>query len=210
MNSNKFYTYAYLRPDRVPYYIGKGHGNRMYKKGRKGTNPPEDSSLILVLKSGMSEEEALKHEVYMIHILGRKDQGKGPLWNFTDGGEGLSNPSDEIRNKISRSKKGKPGGMLGRKLTDEQKEKISKALKGRVGHGGMAGRNHSEETKRKMSEAFKESGRKPPVFNKPHTEETKRKISEKKKGVKHTPEQNAAKSERQKGKKRGPYKKINA
>ena len=205
MSTNEFYTYAYLRPDGIPYYIGKGKGDRMFKKNRKGTNPPNDPSLILVLKSGLSEKDALKHEKYMIYVLGRKDLGKGPLWNFTDGGEGLSNPSKETRDKIANSKKGKPGGMTGKKLTTEQREKISKALTGRVG-GGMTGRTHSTETKVKMSETFKKSGRKPPEFNKPHTEETKKKISEKKKGVKHTPEQNAAKSERQKGKKRGPYK----
>jgi len=199
---NEFYTYAYLRPNGVPYYIGKGKGDRMFRKNRKGAKPPSDPSLILVLKSGISEEDALKHEIYMIHVLGRKDLGEGPLWNFTDGGDGLSNPSKEIRDKIASSKKGKPGGMSGKKLTMEQREKISKALTGRVG-GGMTGKTHSPETIVKMSETFKKSGRKPPEFNQPHTEETKRIISEKNKGMKHTPEQNAAKSERQKGKKRG-------
>jgi hypothetical protein len=86
---NLFYTYAYLREDGSPYYIGKGKGGRAFvRRGRKVHPPAEDR--ILILKRNLTEEEAFKHEIYMIALYGRKDIGTGILYNFTDGGEGGS------------------------------------------------------------------------------------------------------------------------
>jgi hypothetical protein len=89
VNPNRFYTYAYLREDKTPYYIGKGQGNRAYKKYRN-IKPPKDKSRIIFLKQNLTEEEAFKHEKYMIAVFGRKDLGTGILINKTDGGEGAS------------------------------------------------------------------------------------------------------------------------
>ena len=86
-----YYTYAYLREDKTPYYIGKGYGRRAYKKSKKqGINLPKDKSRIIFLKQNLTEEEAFKHEIYMIAIFGRKDLGTGILRNKTNGGEGAS------------------------------------------------------------------------------------------------------------------------
>ena len=89
-NLNRFYTYAYLREDKTPYYIGKGSKDRVYKKCRKQVKPPKDKSRIIFLKQNLTEEQAFSHEKYMIHIFGRKDLGAGILHNKTDGGEGVS------------------------------------------------------------------------------------------------------------------------
>jgi hypothetical protein len=146
-NSQKFYTYAYLREDRTPYYIGKGKERRIYSTNRR-FKPPKDKTRIIFLKQNLTEEEAFKHEKYMIAVLGRKDLGTGILHNRTDGGEGAS----------------------GAVKSNETKEKISKANKGKIN------KPHLEETKRKISESLK--GKNNPNYNKPLSDETKRKMKE--------------------------------
>ena len=178
-----YYTYAYLREDKTPYYIGKGQGNRIYDK-RKTTKPPKDKSRIIFLKQNLTEEEAFRHEIYMIDVFGRKDLGTGILHNRTGGGEGSSGrvPSEETRRRLSESGKG-------RTHSEETKKKMSEAAKGNT---YSLGHIPSEEYKRKMSEASKgkiiskETRRKLSEWNKGKTlsEETRRKMSEERKGKK--------------------------
>ena len=105
---NDYYTYAYLREDKTPYYIGKGRGRRIYSKSRV-IKPPADKSRIIFLKKNLTEAEAFKHEVYMIFVLGRKDLGTGILRNLTNGGEGASGAviSAETKKKLSEASTGK-------------------------------------------------------------------------------------------------------
>jgi hypothetical protein len=89
----EYYTYAYLREDRTPYYIGKGKGDRAYRKhwrskSRGGYFNPPEKDRILILKKNLTEDEAYRHEMYMIEVLGRKDLGTGILRNMSDGGKG--------------------------------------------------------------------------------------------------------------------------
>jgi len=109
--NNDYYTYAYLREDKTPYYIGKGRGKRAYDK-RRTIKPPKDKSRIIFLKKNLTEAEAFKHEVYMISVLGRKDLGTGILRNRTNGGEGPSGAvrSAETKKKISETKTGRNSG----------------------------------------------------------------------------------------------------
>ena len=114
-NLNRFYTYAYLREDRTPYYIGKGEGRRIYKKGKGEVKLPKDKSRIIFLKQNLTEKEAFRHEIYMIDVFGRKDLGTGILRNRTNGGDGPSGRTpwnkgklhtEETKRKQSEMKKG--------------------------------------------------------------------------------------------------------
>jgi len=86
---NNYYTYAYLREDGTPYYIGKGIRDRINNSLHNSIHlPPKERRIFL--KKNLSEEESFKHEIYMIAVLGRKDLGTGILRNMTNGGQGVS------------------------------------------------------------------------------------------------------------------------
>ena len=195
---NKFYTYAFLREDKTPYYIGKGKGNRIYEK-RKRIKPPKDKSRIIFLKKNLTEEEAFRHEIYMIAVLGRKDLGTGILHNKTDGGEGASGwvPSEETKRNMSEAGRRRTNSeeslrklsvaRKGKTTSEETKRKIGEANKGKT-HSEESrrklseahkGKTHSEESRRKMSEAQKGNTK---MLGKTHSEESRRKMSEAKKG----------------------------
>ncbi len=191
-----YYTYAYLREDRTPYYIGKGKGSRIYSKQRS-IKPPKDKSRIIFLKQNLTEEEAFKHEIYMIFLYGRKDLGTGILHNRTGGGDGSSGAirSDETRRKMSEAHKGENHPMYGKTLSEETRKKLSESHKGKIHseehrrknsetkkgeNNHNYGKIHSEKTRRKMSESQKVENHY--MYGKIHSEETKIKLSEAHKG----------------------------
>jgi len=197
VNPNRFYTYAYLREDKTPYYIGKGTGDRIYSTNRRN-NPPKDKSRIIFLKQNLTEEDAFRHEVYMIAVFGRKDLGTGILHNLTDGGDGASGyvfseetrkkmrertPSEETRKKMSEARRGEKNHNYGKIHSEETRRKMSESQIGKTLSKehidkiieGLKGRPVSEETRRKMSET-----RKGKILSK----ETRRKMSEARKGRK--------------------------
>ncbi len=143
-NDKRFYTYAYLRVDGTPYYIGKGCGRRAYKKHGRLPVPPKNR--ILILKKNLTQQEALRHEVYMVAIFGRKDLSTGCLLNMTNGGDGTSSRvwTPEQREHLSKKHKGKKINIatrrkmskakLGAVVTEETREKMSEAGRGRTQH----------------------------------------------------------------------------
>jgi hypothetical protein len=166
MKEKIYYTYAWLRPDGSPYYIGKGSGNRAFDKRRKFC-PPLDR--VLILKKNLTEEEAFRHEVYMIFILGRKNNKTGILRNGTNGGEGVSGlrHTDASKERIGNAQRGelnpnygKPEAAKyityksgenspnwGREFTKEHCEKISKSKVGanNPNYGVIGEDNHSSK-----------------------------------------------------------------
>ena len=119
----EYYTYAFLREDGTPYYIGKGKGKRIHSRHRR-IKPPTDMNRVVYLKKNLTDEEAIRHEIYMIDLYGRKDIGTGILRNGTDGGEGNSGRvmSEETKKKVS-------GKMKGMKKSEEHRRKMSEAAK---------------------------------------------------------------------------------
>ena len=106
----EYYTYAYLREDRTPYYIGKGTGKRAYVKHTRGKGNfvpvPKDRDRILILKHFNSDEEAHKHEEYMIDVYGREIDG-GILLNLAIGGISRAIYTDEERRERNRERSNK-------------------------------------------------------------------------------------------------------
>ncbi len=191
VNPNRFYTYAYLREDRTPYYIGKGKGNRAYKKYKREIKLPKDKSRIIFLKQNLTEEEAFKHEIYMIAVLGRIDLGTGILRNKTNGGEGSSGlvMGEEAKKKISKVHKGKKLSEEHKKIlyqhrvikhSDETKEKLRQL---KIGNKYNVGRKLSDDHKEKIRQAN---------LNKFVSDETKKKISQSKRGKPQSEDQKKA------------------
>ena len=164
-NENKakreFYVYKHVRLDNnTCFYIGKGKGNRAYKpKRNKFYNNVRNSCgcKVEIIKNCLNEEEAFKLEAeiiedyvftfgYGINIEGYKDfSNETYLTNCTWGGEGSSGMrhSEEAKQRISESHKGKNNYLYGKHRSEEHKKKISEAEKGK---------KLSEETKRKIGE----------------------------------------------------------
>jgi len=198
-NQDKFYIYAYLDPrkpgiykygeysfDHEPFYIGKGSNDRIYSLDKRSIYFKnkvnkllklgyKKSNIAIKIKFNISENLSFELEKLLIKTIGRKDLMLGPLMNFTDGGEGQSNPSEETRLKMSKIHKGN-------NTSEETKQKISKALKGENSY--IYGKHRSLESKKKMSESRK--GKSP--WNKGksniYSEESIRKMSESKIGKK--------------------------
>lgn len=84
-----------------------------------------------------SSTELNEREIYWIEYY--KNTG---VYNLTDGGEGIKNPSVETRYKMRMAKLGKP-------LSDITKKRISASNKGKIGH------IQSQETRFKLSISHK-------------------------------------------------------
>jgi len=144
-----FYTYCHTRNDTGKiFYIGKG--TRKYRASSKDQRNKYWQNIVNkhgfkseILAHWNTEKEAFEHEKLL--ILCFKDMGY-TLANMTEGGEGCSKPSVEIRKKMSLSKLGKPSPRKGAILSNEIKEKLRQA---------NLGKKMSEEQKNKISKALK-------------------------------------------------------
>jgi hypothetical protein len=190
--NNQYYTYAWLREDMTPYYIGKGIRDRAYRPHRRGNTymsaPPKER--VLFLKKNLTEFDAYKHENYIISILGLKSEG-GILINMSYGGEGSSGrkPSQYC---IQRTKE----TNIGKILNEEHKKSISKQVSQRrwwnngevdkhtiecPGEGWVLGRLYNVKSEKYKTKEFSEKSRKNNL-GKNVSDETRKKQSKVRKG----------------------------
>lgn len=124
-----YYVYEHWRPDLdVCFYVGKGKGRRgnvMYRRDEQHLRIQKKLASmgmcveVRLVITNLTEDEALQHEVRRISFW----RAFGvDLVNRTAGGEGGSNPCEETREKMRSAK-------VGRKLSEDHKEKIATATK---------------------------------------------------------------------------------
>lgn len=98
----KYYVYKHSKASNWEvFYIGKGHGKRAWRKVDRSDwwhkTVSKHGLKVEIIQDNLSETEAFNLEIMLIKQYGRRDKGEGGLINQTDGGEGVSNPSEEIR-----------------------------------------------------------------------------------------------------------------
>jgi hypothetical protein len=142
--AKNFYVYGLFRPDNgLICYIGKGHGKRFEHSAKYGGSRNNSDLMKLIKKygelsgailfSGLTEKQALKREIELIAIIGRKKDG-GPLVNITSGGQGGNDngAGDSHWNKeshpqsgiaIGNALRGKPKSLAARKAMGKSQKK---------------------------------------------------------------------------------------
>jgi hypothetical protein len=198
-------VYQHIRKDTNQiFYIGIGKTfkrayttigrNKLWNNIIKKTNYN-----IEIIYNNLSWEEACIKEKELISKYGRIDLKTGILTNMTDGGDGLSNMSEEFKINMSKIKLGSSGPNKGRKMSEETKEKLrqhnlgkklSEETRKKISESNMGKRHLSEESKkliglknsiklkgRKLSEEIKMKMSKSRI-GRIVSEETRKKISE--------------------------------
>lgn len=175
------------------FYVGKGVSYRPFSKHGRSiawwNTVKKYGKIVDVVHEGISEEEAIQWEKFYITRIGRRDLGKGPLVNFTDGGDGTSGHKHNTETLAK---------LRAHKFSTEHKAKISAAGRGRkhtsatlakISAAGR-GREFSVEHKAKLSTAKLKC-----------TAETRAKLSVAGRGRKHTSESRAKMSAARRGRK---------
>jgi hypothetical protein len=106
----RYYTYIHYKLDGTPFYVGKGCGNRAYKKHGRNSYwkriVDKYNYYVEILDYFQTETEAHNREKSLISTL---KQSGFKLCNLTEGGEGTSGrlTSDKTKLKIGAKSKGR-------------------------------------------------------------------------------------------------------
>lgn len=164
---------------------GRGY---LQKRGNVYTQPAIAGAIIKygwnnikheVLFKDLTKEEAEIKEVELIAIYKSNQRKYG--YNIESGGN-ANKMSDETKQKISKAFKGEKHPFYGKTHTDEVKNRLSKIYKERFSvpeNNPFYGKHHTEETKRKIGESHKKENL---------SKKTLEKMSKAKKGKKRSKE----------------------
>ena len=133
------------------YYSGHRLDNAIKKYGIENF---QYEIIIQIVESSKEKLREKLDELEKFYIEKYDSYNNG--YNMTLGGSGSNGcfQTEESKRKISEKEKGRKGSMLGRHLTEEQKNKISNFAKTRTGEKNpFYGKTHSEETKLKIGKA---------------------------------------------------------
>ena len=117
------YVYGYLdESDGKLYYVGLAEtADRPRHKGHNAP-VPADRRLVVVLKSGLTREQAATQEKRYVARYGRLDKGTGPLHNGTAGGAGTRDIGPAARARKSEAAKA-------RFSNPDERAKLSQSLR---------------------------------------------------------------------------------
>jgi hypothetical protein len=114
-----YVVYALLDPrDRTPFYVGQGDQVRPRSSSKEENNTLRGQRIselyylsleptIKLLEECSTQKESWEWEMFWIDFIGRKDLGKGPLLNMSDGGNGVGkNRSKDLNPKKRTESKG--------------------------------------------------------------------------------------------------------
>lgn len=169
-NIDKFYVYS-LNANKIPFYIGKGKNDRIFKHLYEAKNYNNISSYNLnmfkinklnktlnnntltysIFSFFDIEKDSFNEEKKLIKLLGRKDLKTGYLTNMTDGGDGVTRLNEQSRNSMIQKLTGRIGPNKNKRFSNSWKENISKSKTGITTWN--KGKNMSDDAKLKISKS---------------------------------------------------------
>lgn len=157
MTDNSFYVYVHRRADTgEPFYYGKGKGQRaweLYRNKWHSRVAAKHGRIVEIIANELSEITAYFLEISAIDFsISRGER----ITNITPGGVGVGSGKNhplygkpvggETRKKISNF-------HLGKRLSSQHKERISKAILGNKNGIANGGKSKSKDHKMKLKEA---------------------------------------------------------